>query len=53
MVNIEELKEWLNKWGDFDKHKQTTTSDGKYITKFGEGYKQAIRDVFDKLEKGN
>jgi hypothetical protein len=50
--------DWLNKWGDFDKHKECfdsiiKTPGGKpnHITEYGQGYNKAISDVFDKLSE--
>jgi len=52
------LGDWLNGWGDFNKHKECL--DKKYvitvkkqkpvhITEFGRGYEQAVTDVFNKI----
>lgn len=54
---FEDFANWLNAWGDFDKHDRCldnkyVTKKGKpnHITEFGEGYNQAISDIFDKLK---
>lgn len=57
---LQEFIQWLNAWGDFSKRSEWTLDDyytigkGKnrrpnHITEFGEGYNQAISDVWDKL----
>lgn len=50
---------WINRWGDFNKHKECLDSKttikvkGGYkpnhITDFGRGYNQAMSDVFDRI----
>lgn len=44
---LQSFAEWLNRWGDIDKH-PPYIRDNK-ITEFGRGYERAISDVFDKL----
>ena len=39
---------WVNSWANMDKHKEAVI-DNK-ITDYGRGYKQAIRDVYDKIK---
>jgi hypothetical protein len=54
---LQELYSWVNGWGDFYIHKMTLDSThtiGKekkpnHITEYGNGYKQAISDIFDRL----
>lgn len=41
--------DWINRWGDQDKHHECRDSEKK-ITDFGLGYKQAIRDISDELK---
>lgn len=43
-----EFIDFLNSWGDFDKHKECLKENKR--TEFGEGYKQAIRDIMGKLK---
>jgi len=41
---------WLNQWADFDKHEGKTVINN-IIQPFGEGYKQCILDVCQKLKE--
>lgn len=44
---IENLSAWLNHWADYDKHEEC--SDGNRRTPFGDGYKEAVRDIHTKV----
>lgn len=39
---------WFNSWADFDEHSECLNKNKR--TDFGEGYKQCIRDIFEKLK---
>lgn len=41
---------YLNKWGDQEKHEES--KNGNNLTEWGDGYKQAIRDIYDKFKMG-
>ena len=43
------LFRWLNRWADLEKHYEASKA-GK-ITEWGHGYKQAVSDVIERLEK--
>lgn len=49
----QKVKEWfwdyLNNWCDLSEHRQNSLNNK--ITEFGKGYKQAVRDIFDKVKK--
>jgi len=47
--SLERLSEWLNGWADYDKHWRC--SDGKYRTPYGDGYKEAVRDIHARVEE--
>ncbi len=36
---------WINKWADLDKHPESMNKN------YTEGYRQACRDIFDKIEE--
>ena len=40
--------QWLNEWGNFNKHEECSNS--KFMTEYGKGYEQAIRDVFERIK---
>jgi len=40
--------EWLNSWADFNEYNECLDKNKR--TEFGEGYKQAIRDIHKKLK---
>lgn len=54
---LQNFAEWLNSWADFDKHPDGLddffvigkNNKPNHITKFGEGYREAISDVMTKL----
>ena len=54
---LQNLADWLNSWADFDSHSRcldSTSTIGKdklpnHITEYGEGYRQATSDIFDKF----
>ena len=46
---LQDFAEWLNTWGDCDKDFRKL-DDGRKLSKFGEGYHEAISHVFKKLE---
>ena len=46
--NMQKFAEWLNCWGNDEKHSESTN--GNKITNYGKGYQQAISDVYDYLK---
>ena len=54
---LQDFADWLNNWGDFNKHKRCLDelyTIGKekrpnHITDFGRGYEKAIGDIIEKL----
>ena len=54
---MQEFSEWINSWADFNKHPEClddlyTIGKGKkpnHVTKYGQGYNQAVNDIFRKL----
>ena len=46
MTTDKTFYQYLNEWADFFTHKKCRS--GYRITQFGEGYKQAVKDIFGK-----
>lgn len=45
-----ELLEWANHWGREMEYEESRDSDGIHISNWGLGYKQAMRDLYQKLD---
>lgn len=45
---IEAISKWLNEWGDYNKHPEVSANEKR--TQFGDGYQQAIKDIFERFK---